>query len=222
MLPTHLRRLALVALLAAGLPASAADVVIYRCTDARGALTVQNDEPCPKGSRQERTVIQPPPPMPTYVQRAPEPAEAPAGPRAEAATADAAGAQPAQPRPASPRPSAIADADRLPPPPIFRCNTPDNDSYISEVAEPRPRCVRLQTVGHDGDPNRGAGAACEMTYDQCERIPDGAACDGWRQRGREIESSWRYARGNDREPLQEEFARVATILADTTCGVPSR
>lgn len=219
MLPIHFRRLALAALFAAGLPASAADVVIYRCTDASGALTVQNDEPCPKGSRQERTVVQPPPPMPTYVPHTAEPAPVPT--RAEAAAAVDTSAPPTQPRPVAPRPSQIADADRLPPPPIFRCNTPDNDSYISEAAEPKPRCVRLQTVGHDGDPSRGAGAACEMTYDQCERVPDGAACDGWRQRGREIESSWRYARGNDRRPLQQEFARVATILADTTCGLPA-
>src|SRR5690606_30567858 len=126
-------------------------VVIYRCTDASGALTVQNDEPCPKGSRQERTVVQPPPAMPTYVPRAPEPTPAPVPPRADAVAAGAAEAPPAQPRPASPRPAAIADADRLPPPPIYRCNTPDNDSYISEAAEPGPRCVRLQTVGHDGD-----------------------------------------------------------------------
>ncbi|MBB1473475.1 DUF4124 domain-containing protein [Luteimonas sp. MC1782] len=215
-------RLGLAALLAffAALPATSAtpQVVIYRCTDASGALTVQNDEPCPKGSRQERTVVQPPPAMPTYVPRAIEPVPPPTG--AEAAMA-AATAPPAQPRPTLPAPAAIADADRLPPPPIYRCNTPDNDSYISEAAEPKPRCVRLQTVGHDGDPNRGAGAACEMTYDQCERIPDGAACDGWRQRGREIESSWRYARGDDRRPLQQEFSRVATILADTSCGVPA-
>jgi hypothetical protein len=44
-------RLAWLMLLAA--PAAHADeVVIYRCTDAAGALTVQN-MPCPKGSRQQ-------------------------------------------------------------------------------------------------------------------------------------------------------------------------
>ncbi|NLA69012.1 MAG: DUF4124 domain-containing protein, partial [Gammaproteobacteria bacterium] len=75
--------------------------------------------------------------------------------------------------------------------------------------------------GINGDPALGAGAACEWQYDRCERIPDGEACEGWRQRGREIESSWRHARGDARPPLQEEFARVARILADTTCGLPT-
>ena len=39
------------------LPASGAiaqKVVIYRCTDASGALTVQNAVPCPKGSKQDK------------------------------------------------------------------------------------------------------------------------------------------------------------------------
>ena len=214
--------LALLALLAGTVPAGATpQVVIYRCTDASGALTVQNDEPCPAGSRQERSVIDPPPSMPVYVPQSPVPAPAAPPPAAAPAaeTAGPAGAG-APERPDTPQPARIADADRLPPPPIFRCHTPGNDRYVSEDAEPKPRCVPLQTVGINGDPNLGAGAACEWQYDRCERIPDGEACDGWRQRGREIESSWRYARGDARPPLQEAFARVSTILSDTTCGLP--
>lgn len=210
---------AVLALLASAIPAhSATPVVIYRCTDASGALTVQNDEPCPAGSRQERTVVDPPPPMPVYVPQtsAPTPAPAPAAAAAPEPQARA------PERPHAPAPAGIADADRLPPPPIFRCHTPGNDRYVSEDAEPQPRCVPLQTVGINGDPNLGAGAACEWQYDRCERIPDGEACDGWRQRGREIESTWRYARGDARAPLQEAFARVSTILSDTTCGVAPR
>lgn len=201
---------AALALLAAAAPAATAQqVVIYRCTDASGALTVQNDEPCPAGSREERAIIEPPPPMPVYVPQAPAPA-----PVTSSTT------QAAPERPDAPAPARIADADRLPPPPIFRCHTPGNDRYISEDAEPKPRCVPLQTVGINGDPSLGAGAACEWQYDRCERIPDGEACDGWRQRGREIESTWRYARGDARAPLQDAFARVSTILSDTTCGLP--
>ena len=208
---------AALALLAAAAPAATAQqVVIYRCTDASGALTVQNDEPCPAGSREERAIIEPPPPMPVYVPQAPAPA-----PVTSSATQAAAAATPVAPeRPDAPAPARIADADRLPPPPIFRCHTPGNDRYVSEDAEPKPRCVPLQTVGINGDPGLAAGAACEWQYDRCERIPDGEACDGWRQRGREIESTWRYARGDARAPLQEAFARVSTILSDTTCGLP--
>ena len=223
------RRLGLAAVFAAAaiaapaaLPPAAAQpqVVIYRCTDASGALTVQNDEPCPAGSRQDRSVVEPPPPMPVYTPQAPV---RPVTPVTPAPAAAAAGAEPEAPeRPDAPPPARIADADRLPPPPIFLCHTPGNDRYVSESAEPQPRCVALQTVGINGDPALGAGAACEWQYDRCERIPDGPACDGWRQRGREIESTWRYARGDAKGPLQEEFARVSTILDDTTCGIPGQ
>lgn len=207
------------ALLACATPAAIAQqVVIYRCTDASGALTVQNDEPCPAGSREERAIIEPPPPMPVYVPQTPAPA--PAATSSAQADATATPAPAAPERPDAPAPARIADADRLPPPPIFRCHTPGNDRYVSEDAEPKPRCVPLQTVGINGDPGLAAGAACEWQYDRCERIPDGEACDGWRQRGREIESTWRYARGDARAPLQEAFARVSTILSDTTCGLP--
>jgi hypothetical protein len=185
---------------------------IYRCTDARGALTIQNGTPCPKGSRQETQVIEAPTVIPRYVPppeivtSAPEPEPTPPA------------ESPAIERPRSPPPAAIADADRLPPPPLFRCSTWENTSYLSEDAEPRPRCVMLQTTGLSGDPNRAGGQACEMKYDLCSRVPDETACDEWKQRQREIESTWRYAPGGDRQRLQDEFARVTKILSDTTCG----
>lgn len=135
---------------------------IYRCTDARGALTIQNGTPCPKGSKQQTQLIEAPTVIPRYVpppaivtsvsepDPAPQPAEAPA-----------------VERPQSPPPAAIADADRLPPPPLFRCSTWENNSYLSEDAEPKPRCVMLQTTGLAGDPNKAGGQACEMKYDLC-------------------------------------------------------
>src|SRR3546814_15663998 len=61
-----------------------------------------------------------------------------------------------------------------------------------------------------------------MKYDLCSRVPDESACDGWKQRQREIEATWRYAPGGDRARLQQEFARVTKILNDTTCGTGGR
>ncbi|WP_027081114.1 hypothetical protein [Luteimonas mephitis] len=185
---------------------------IYRCTDALGALTIQNGTPCPKGSRQEVQVVESPMVIPRFeapppvVTAAPEPEPVPA---------------PAEPeRPQAPPPAKLADAQRLPPPPLYQCSTWDNDRYLSEDPEPKPRCVALQTTGLAGDPNRAGGQACEMKYDLCARVPDGAACEGWKQRQREIESTWRYAPGADKPRLQDEFARVTKILNDTTCGAP--
>ena len=55
----YARRLLLATFLGAAIaPASrAGDVVIYRCTDASGALTLQN-APCPKGMKQEQRTMQ--------------------------------------------------------------------------------------------------------------------------------------------------------------------
>lgn len=202
----------LVLLLAAALTAPAqqakASVVIYRCTDAVGALTVQNDVPCPKGSKQDKRVIETPPPMPAYrpivVPAAPEPVAAPP------TTPVGAAEQPEIPE--------VADSDRLPPPPLFQCNTYDNDSYLSEDAEPEPRCVRLQTTGLDGDADNGAGAACQMMTDQCQRVADGTACDTWKQRLRETEAAWKFARAENAEANQAGYERVRKIVRESTCG----
>lgn len=197
----------------------AASVVIYRCTDAGGALTVQNDVPCPKGTRQERTVVEPAPPMPAYIATTPSPTVMQTVPVSPVSASDAAGTSgTGPPRPESPIPKNLAADARLPPPPIHQCNTWNNDSYLSEDPAPKPRCVRLETTGPGGDPTLGAGAACEMKYDQCERVGDAAACEAWTRRQREIESTWRHAKGVDKPAQQEEFLRVGRILVDTTCG----
>lgn len=202
------------ALLAAAPAVSAQDTrtdTIYRCTDALGALTIQNGTPCPKGSKQEVQTVEAPMVIPRFQAPPPIVTDVPA------AAPDPVAA-PAPERPQTPPPAAIADDQRLPPPPLYQCNTWDEDQYLSEDPEPKPRCVRLQTTGLSGDPNRAGGRACEMKYDMCARVPDGAACEGWKQRQREIESTWRYAPGADKPRLQEEFARVTKILNDTTCG----
>ena len=189
-------------------PASvfAADVVIYRCTDRFGALTVQNDMPCPKGSKQQKQVIQPPPPMPAYRPVAtPQPQPSAPSPAPTPAVPD------------EPETSKIADADRLPPPVLYQCNTYDHDSYLSENATPQPRCVALQTTDLQGASNN-LGNACQMVTDQCQRVADGAACSAWKQRLRETEAAWKFARPADADANRAEYERVQTIVRDSTCG----
>lgn len=185
-------------------------VVIYRCTDASGALTVQNGTRCPKGSKEERRVIESATPSTTYVPdyappRAPRPAVAPTPTPPPDPTADTA-------------PKAPPAADRLPPPPLFQCNTYDNDSYLSDVAEAPARCVRLTTTGIDGSATSGAGEACQMVTDQCQRVADGAACDAWKKRTREAEAAWKFARREQADANRIEYERIARILNESTCG----
>ena len=206
-MPALPRLLCVLALMTCG-ASQATGVVIYRCTDAFGALTVQNDVPCPKGSRQKKEVVDVPAPMPAY--------RPPIVPKIVEA------AQPATPPPAAePKPepeNVIADSERLPPPALYRCNTYDNDSYLSEDGAPAPRCVRLQTTDLDGNADATAGVACQMVTDQCQRIPDGAACAAWTQRLRETQSASTFAAAASAESANAELERVRKIVTQSTCG----
>jgi hypothetical protein len=188
--------------------AAAPSVVIYRCTDAFGGVTLQNKAACPKGSHQQKQVIESPTPMPAY-----RPVESPAAPPPEQHVESV---QPTAPD-AKPAP-VVADADRLPPPALYQCNTFDNDQYLSETATPEPRCVRLQTTDLQGEADNGAGVACQMVTDQCQRIADGAACASWKQRLRETQAALTFARPEDAAPAKLEYERVQKIVGDSTCG----
>ncbi|MBN6151268.1 DUF4124 domain-containing protein [Xanthomonas sp. AmX2] len=205
----------LLALLGAGTGAAhAEEVVFYRCTDAQGALTLQN-MPCAKGMRQEKKIMQgvnsAPAYAPAYV--------APATPAAPAASAAAAGAP--VPAPVAP-PPASADAPRLPPPPLYQCSTRDRDSYVSEDAEPASRCLPLKTVGLDGSAAKAAGSACEVVRDSCARVPDGAACEAWKKYAAEAESHWRFAVPEHVEQRRQEYQRRQRVVEESSCGAPAQ
>ncbi|HEY0861363.1 MAG TPA: DUF4124 domain-containing protein [Pseudoxanthomonas sp.] len=207
---SYARRLTLAIVLGAAIaPASrAGDVVIYRCTDASGALTLQN-APCPKGMKQEQRTL-------PGVNTVPM---APASPAAPPAAAQRPPAAPSSPTTREPAPAApAADAPRLPPPVLFQCTTYDKDTYVTEDSEPASRCVALRTTGLDGNPQGGAGQACEVVRDTCARVPDGALCDAWRKRRDETEVAWRFARRENVERNRAEYQRVARILSESDCG----
>lgn len=199
--------LLLAALLLGDAIAANGNVVIYRCTATDGALTLQNNVPCPKGTRQEKRVIASPPSAPAYV---PATTPAPAAPAAAPA--------PLAKAPAAPEVAIIAAADRLPPPALFRCNTYDNDSYLSDTGTPAPRCVRLNTTGINGSPELGAGEACQMVTDQCDRVADGAICESWMQRRKQVEAAWKFGRGEDAEANRIEYERIDRLVRESTCG----
>lgn len=204
------RRLLLAACCTLALPATqAAEVVIYRCTDASGALTLQN-APCPKGTKQEQRTMQ-------GVNTVPM---APGG----AASQAPASASPTKKPEATPTTTALparaADAPRLPPPVLFQCTTYDKDTYVTEESEPASRCVSLRTTGLDGNPQAGAGQACEVVRDTCARVPDGGLCDAWKKRRDETEVAYRFARRENVEKNRAEYERVARILSESDCATP--
>ncbi len=194
--------------------AAPAQVVIYRCTDASGAVTIQNDTPCPKGSQQQRRVVGAAPTGSLPPVAAPAPAPHPT-PHKPAPPVERKAAPPA---PAMTRDTAVDDADRLPPPVLYECRTYDNGRYLSDDAKPPPRCAPLRVTDLGGGDSRVAGSACQTVEDQCQRIPDGALCENWRQRLREAESQLRFGVVDQREQAQAEVDRMQRIVRESTCG----
>lgn len=195
--------------------AAAQTVTMYRCTDALGKVTIQNDEPCPKGSREEKRAVSIDATAAPFPKPLPE--IAPVVPTQPEVPEPAAGADDI-PRPL-PLPAAETPAaERLPPPPLYRCRTVENDSYLADTGEPRERCLALDTVGIDGRQQLGAGRACSVVYDQCQRVPDEDACDAWRLRVNQAQSAWTFARADSRAEARAEYERIARVVAETTCN----
>jgi len=198
-------------------PAGADEVVFYRCTDASGALTMQN-MPCPKGQKQEKKVMQSVSTVPMGAAAPTKAAPSPGTPSVSpAAASTVAPTVPAAPKPAEAATEPAAEK-RLPPPILFQCTTYDKDTYITEGEEPQSRCVPLRTVGLDGNPQTGAGEACEMMRDQCARVADGALCEAWKKRLGETEVAWRFARPGNEAKNKAEFERTQKIWRESTCG----
>ncbi len=196
-------------LLCASAGAQAGEIVFYRCTDASGALTVQN-MPCPKGTQlQSRKVMQAvdtPPPMPAPA----APAALPALMAAPAEAPPVAAATPAK-APAAPV------AAPVPLPDLFQCRTREGESYFSESSEPPSRCVAMQVTGLDGNPSTGAGEACEVVRDTCTAIDPARQCATWQQRVDEAESQWRFAAPSQAQTLQKNYQRLQSLLDASDC-----
>lgn len=204
MFPIESRALA-VALLAAALclPAHAqTDMTIYRCVDPSGAVTLQNDVPCPKGSQQSLRKVGVLPTMPA-------PVAAPAAPAARPAPVVA-----APPPPAAP--SAPAPLARTAPPPLFQCRTWDDRDYLGDTAEPPATCVPVQAMGIDGTSASAAGASCEMRRDACTAVPADKLCAVWKKRVDEAEFRWKFGGGRD-DDRKVEFDRLARTYRGSTC-----
>ena len=202
----HIGTLALAFVLA--MPAAHAQLVIYRCTDASGAVTLQNGTPCPKGSKQQKKVMEKPVPA-----AAPAPI-APVTPPAVSPPPQPAPVVAPTPVPAPPPPEPIA-TPKQPPPALFECRTWDNTRYFGENPQPPPRCAPMQVTGLDGSNAMAGGAACQMMDDQCQPVAEAALCDAWRQRVRELDARATFGGGDAVPP--EEAERIRRVLADSTC-----
>lgn len=190
-------------------PAFAQDTLFYKCTDAKGAVSMQNGTPCAPGMKQEIRRI-------GEVRTVPVPAKKPV---VEAATAAPVyGDFVMVSGPNMKRAPAPESAGLPAPPPLFQCRTWDGNDYLGEDEKPAPRCVPLQVVGLDGNASMGMASACEMRDDTCTAVADESLCDAWLRRLDEAEFKLRYASNDNRGERQAAFDAIDAKVKASRCS----
>jgi hypothetical protein len=193
--------------------APAGDVVIYRCTDRAGRLTLR-DTPCDKHQTQQTlTMVRPKDrPQAPIARRAPEPAVSPAPPRVVVVH---------EPRP------------------LYECVPPDGEPYTSDSPEGHPRWVPLWTLdipyeemtvgpthivtsgGNRPHPRRGLGlgayGAGTWIRDTCYALPQADVCARLVDRRDAIRRRFFNAMPSERDTLNVEERSVNARL-DADCG----
>lgn len=187
----------------------AQETIFYKCTDAKGASSLQNGTPCAPGMKQEIRRIGEVRTVPVPVKKKPVEVtpEAPvygdfvmvSGPNMK-------------------RKPAPESAGLPPPPALFQCRTWDGNDYLGEVEKPAPRCAPLQIVGIDGSQDLGRGSACEMRDDTCTAIPDEGLCDAWLRRLDDAEFKLRYAGNDNRRERQWAFDDIDAKVKASRCS----
>lgn len=214
---------ALAAALAATGPAGAAgDLLVYRCTDARGRVALR-DSPCRNGETQQvRTMTRPVDPPPR--------ARRPAAP------------------PAASAPPRREGVYRTPPRPLYECVTPDGARYTSDTDAGNPRWMPLWTLGalvygdgrhrHHGRvgaptprPPRGAVepprrhdpvyayAAGTWVRDECHPLPLQEVCARLRDERYALDRRYHSALQGERDEITRRQRGIDARLAQD-CGDP--
>ena len=197
-------------LLLASLGAQAQETVFYKCTDAKGNVSMQNGVPCAAGMKQEVKRI-------GEVRTVPVPAKKPAV--AEAPEAKPEYGEFVMVRGPEVKRAPAPEAAALPAPPaLFQCRTWENKDYLGETGTPEPTCAALQVTGIDGSAGLGAGSACEMKYDACTATPAEQLCDAWLRRLDEAEFKLKYASRDDEAGRKAAFESVEAKVKASRCS----
>jgi hypothetical protein len=169
-------------------PATPAQVTVYRCVGADGAVALR-DTPCARGERQEaREMLRPTD-------------AAPAKPAATSVADDASRAPP---------PPRIVVVRTPAPAPMYECTTPDNTTYTSDSPEGNPRWVPMWTLGWPVP-------AGTWVRDVCRAMPQAETCARLRDRRAEIERRFFNAMPSERARLEVEERGLDARL-DADCG----
>ncbi|MFY2763772.1 DUF4124 domain-containing protein [Arenimonas sp. MALMAid1274] len=182
-------------LLAVGAP-GASEITVYRCVDAKGVVSLQ-DEPCPAGQTgSQRSMTRPQDP----------PARASAPPPAPADD------EPPEAAPALPPPPA---GPLFAPPPLFQCTDYDGDVRYSEDYDPNRRCVPLSVLGYDVRGSAQGAATCRWVSESCLQLDDASACRQFKARLEVARSNALHAFSDTAAFRKSEVTRLERIIRDS-------
>jgi hypothetical protein len=173
-------------------PRAAGDITVYRCVDAKGALSLQ-DTPCGKGSQQQtREMVRPKdaPPRPREPEREPEP-------------------EPMAPPPAP------WEYEPGPPPPMYLCTSYDGIVRESEQYDPNPRCEPLGLYyPYPEQLTPQEAGACRWVEDSCVRLSDEETCERFKVKRKKAASDRLHADSSTQAYKESELRRLTQILND--------
>ena len=169
-----------------------AQVMVYRCVNSAGKVTL-GDAPCPPGQQQEmREMVRPQdPPV------APAPTPAPATPPAAAPS--------------------VRDVVvyRTPPRPMYECTSADDGkTYTSDNGDGNPRLVPIWAPGYYGGV---VPTGNTWVRDACHQLPQAEVCDRLRDRRYEILRKYHSSLQSERDALDREQRGIDARL-DNDCG----
>jgi hypothetical protein len=174
-------------------PSAAEELTVYRCQDAGGRVTLQ-DEPCPDGQQQSaRSMVRPRDPPPIAAAPLPEPEPAEVAP------------PPAEPGYALP----------FPPPPLFQCTDFDGSVRFSEDYDPNTRCVPLPVLGYDVRGSSAAAGTCRWVTESCLRLDDAAACEHFKRLLKQARSDALHAFSDTAAYRKSELRRLEGIVSES-------
>lgn len=189
--------------------AQAQETIFFKCTDASGNVSMQNDKPCAAGMKQEirRVGAVKTAPLPTATKKAQEPQ---VEPPQYGEFIQVGGPKPQR----TPAPEAVT----LPlPPALFQCRTWQNETYYGETESPAPRCMPLQVVGIGNDAP-GQASACEIRRDACTAVPEAQLCATWYLRLDDAEFKLRYADDKSKPARQRDLDAIQQKIESSRCA----
>ena len=170
-------------------------VIVYRCVDGKGRVTLQDDA-CPAGSKGiGRQMLRPrdaPPKLPGNIDERPAPSEPPAS-----------------------EPYYPPEFTLIPPPPMYRCTSYDGSVRYSESYDPNPRCEPLGLYYQPGRLTPSQARICNWVEDSCIHLTDGEACKVWKERQKEAKSNAMHAFSDTAAYRKSELARTNQIIEES-------